>query len=310
MNAVAAAARGFVPGGEIVNADMKSNTEGWLHVQASRCAGFKTDCVQESHLLSLSGSTLKEITPKVISDSLQLSAPSPFASRTVSTHSGFDQCAAGTVGQMQTWWTSSPYFDSNIYIGGVSRACAQANLTASWVQSVFAQGWRLIPTWVGPQASCSTFTHKISSTPSTAFSQGVSEGNAAVTAANNLGLNGSIIYYDMENYNSSDSTCQNAVNQFISGWVQTLRSAGFSAGVYGSATNANSGWATIANVPDDVWIAKWDGRATTTGLTPLPDTLWSSNQRIHQYAGGHNETWGGLTFNIDNDIENGQVAAP
>lgn len=300
----------FIPGGKVTRMQFLNASEGWMEVVSGHCNGFKTNCVHETHLMASDNSVLTEITPSAAMLQIQQAGPTPFASTTTSGNAGFDQCSAGTVSQMQTWWTSSPYFDTGIYIGGVARACGQPNLTSSWVQSVFSQGWRLMPLWVGPQAPCSTFASRISSTPSTAFNQGVSEGTSAVAAANALGLSNGVIYYDMENYNSGDTTCRAAVNQFISGWVQQLRSSGFHAGVYGSATDANSGWATVTNVPDDVWIALWNGQATTTGLSPLPDSLWSSNQRIHQYQGGHNETWGSVTFNIDNDQENGQVTAP
>ena len=298
--------RTVVRGASIGLAQLNSTGDGWLDATAGDCAGFKTGCSQTGHLLAVNAGVVTEITPPI---ELQ-GGPSPFATTAISTEAGFDKCAAATVSQMSTWWASSPFFDANIYIGGVLRACSQANLTSSWVSSIFSQGWYLIPTWVGPQASCSTFSSRISTNTTTAFNQGVSEATSAISAANGLGLSASIIYYDMENYNSTDTTCKNAVNSFISGWVQKLHSSGFLAGVYGSATNANSGWATVANVPDDVWIAKWDGRATTLGLTPLPDSLWSHCQRIHQYQGGHNETWGGVTFNIDSDIENGRLAAP
>ena len=305
--ALASSAQTIVPGASLVRAEINSSGDGWLHVVAGGCTGFKNGCTQSAHLLSVNAGVVTEITPPL---TLAAGGPSPFASTTISTHSGFDKCSAGTVAQMSTWWINSPYFDANIYIGGVARGCSQPNLTASWVTSIFGQGWRLIPTWVGPQAPCSTFTSKISTNTTTAFNQGVTEAASAISAANGLGLSTSIVYYDMENYNSGDATCKAAVNSFINGWVQRLHSSSFQAGVYGSATDANSGWATIANVPNDVWIALWNGVASTTGLSPLPDSLWSNSQRIHQYAGGHNETWGGITFNIDNDIENGRVAAP
>lgn len=296
----------IAPGASILRAEVSAGGDGWMHAVAGSCAGFKTSCAQSAHMLAIHAGIVTEITPQ----SALKSGPSPFASTTTSTHSGFDKCSAATVSQMSTWWTSSPYFDANIYIGGVARGCSQPNLTASWVTSTFGQGWRLIPTWVGPQAPCNTFTSKISTNTTTAFNQGVSEATSAISAANALGLSTSVVYYDMESYNSGDATCKAAVNSFISGWVQKLRGAGFIAGVYGSPSDANSGWATIANVPDDVWIAVWNGVASTTGLSPLPDSLWSNSQRIHQYQGGHNETYGGVTFNIDNDIENGRVAAP
>ena len=31
----------------------------------------------------------------------------------------------------------------------------------------------------------------------------------------------------------------------------------------------------------------------------LPDSMWANHQRVHQYIGGHNESYGGVTINID-----------
>lgn len=41
----------------------------------------------------------------------------------------------------------------------------------------------------------------------------------------------------------------------------------------------------------------------------LSNSLWNNHQRIRQYTGGHNETWGGLTLNIDSDVSEGVVAS-
>ena len=56
---------------------------------------------------------------------------------------------------------------------------------------------------------------------------------------------------------------------------------------------------------------------TTCGFTPsvfgipgLSDAYWANNQRIRQYWGGHNETWGGATFNVDTNYAHGPVASP
>ncbi len=45
------------------------------------------------------------------------------------------------------------------------------------------------------------------------------------------------------------------------------------------------------------------------GAPCLSDTLWSNHQRLRQYAGGHDETWGGVTLNIDSDVMDGIVAS-
>src|SRR6188768_3370534 len=68
---------------------------------------------------------------------------------------GFDQCLAPTQSAMDTWWKKSPFSAVGIYISGDSRACrTQPNLSATWVATQVARGWRLLPIALGPQASC------------------------------------------------------------------------------------------------------------------------------------------------------------
>jgi hypothetical protein len=312
---------GFGPSASVLGIDFTNSIVGWLLVNEGQCLGFKTQCSQVTKLFSTNdgGNTLTEITPHVVlpqptSKVLKPENDGSVPQGTSGTHTsknlkGFDKCAADTASTMQTWWSSSPYYDSNIYIGGANRSCTQSNLNSSWVNQVVAMGWGLIPTWVGPQATCTTCAtcSVMSSNSSTAQSQGTNEANSASDAASALGLTQTIIYYDMERYNPN-ATCQTAVRSFINGWVQQIHARGNLAGVYGSPGNAQDDWASIANPPDAVWIAKWDDSVSVFGLTPLSDSLWTSDQRIHQYHGGHNETYGGITFNIDNDYEDGPVA--
>jgi hypothetical protein len=304
----------------IIAADFKSSNAGWILTSRGSCNKSKTNCYQESRLYSTldGGQTLTEITPSKNKQSkLQfelerntetddLTLDSNLSIR-ISNNKGLDKCAAATVEEMRVWFRDSPYKDTNIYIGGISRGCRQVNLNASWISQVSSMGWGLIPTWVGPQAPCSNFPHKISNDPSIAYTQGVNEANAASDTAASIGLTGgTIIYYDMEAYNATPS-CSSAVRSFLNGWVERMRQKGNKAGVYGSPSNAAADWAVINNPPDAVWIAKWDGRETVWGLTPLSDSLWNNHQRIHQYQGGHNETYGGITFNIDSNIADGPV---
>lgn len=232
----------------------------------------------------------------------------------VSTKQGIDKCAAATVSQMQTWWSSSPYWSTNVYIGGSSRGCAQANLSSSWVSSLNTQGWDFIPTWVGPQAPCTTFGSRLSSDPATANSQGRAEADKAITAATSFGLGSpSMLYYDMEAYNTGNASCRAAVKSFINGWTTRLAERGQRSGVYGSGcSTAMSDFASISKPPDDVWLAHWiystyTSTASVFGVSCVSDGYWSGQQRIRQYTGGHNETYGGITFNIDSDASNGQV---
>ncbi|MFH4202228.1 hypothetical protein WAJ61_22795, partial [Acinetobacter baumannii] len=41
----------------------------------------------------------------------------------------------------------------------------------------------------------------------------------------------------------------------------------------------------------------------------FPPGAWENHQRIKQWQAPHNETWGGITFNIDGNIADGPVAA-
>ena len=65
-------------------------------------------------------------------------------------------------------------------------------------------------------------------------------------------------------------------------------------------------------LPDQIWVARWDGMANTTTSYLRPDG-WHPHGRVKQYQGGHNETWGGVTINIDRnflDVGRGSVAIP
>ena len=42
----------------------------------------------------------------------------------------------------------------------------------------------------------------------------------------------------------------------------------------------------------------------------VSDSLWADHQRVHQYKGGHKETWGGVTINVDSDYVDGAVVGP
>jgi hypothetical protein len=53
-------------------------------------------------------------------------------------------------------------------------------------------------------------------------------------------------------------------------------------------------------LPDRIWIARWDGVANTS-TSYISDDGWRPGGRMKQYKGGHNETWGGVTINIDSN---------
>ncbi len=57
-----------------------------------------------------------------------------------------------------------------------------------------------------------------------------------------------------------------------------------------------------------MWIARWDSNSALTGWSGIPDSQWSDHQRGKQYRGDHNETYGGVTINIDSDRFDAPVA--
>jgi Rv2525c-like, glycoside hydrolase-like domain len=232
---------------------------------------------------------------------------------------GFDACHLPSISQMQTWWNQSPYHFYALYLGGIAlyHECLVAD--SAWVSAVHLQGWSFVPTWVGPQAPCSDYIHKMSADPAVSYLEGRSEAEAASSAAANMGLTnyglgGTIIYYDLEAFGIPE--CRQAVSAFMNGWVERLHELGNLAGGYGAACSSYpTDWSTIPNAPDDIWAAymytgTYDANASVWGLPCLNDNLWSNHQRIRQYAWGHNERWGGVELPIDSNVADGMVAMP
>lgn len=225
---------------------------------------------------------------------------------------GFDACTAPSRRSMAAW-AESPYRAIGVYIGGENRGCSQPNLTASWVSEQTGAGWNLIPTYVGLQAPTSSCTScaTLSSSTATAARQGGEAAEDAVADAQLAGIGeGSPIYFDMESY-SRTSSATNATLSFLAAWTTRLHGLGYVSGVYSSSA---SGIADLASrlgtgyeQPDDLWIANWNGRANTAD-SYVPASAWSDHQRIHQYRGGHDETYGGVTINIDNNYVEGATA--
>lgn len=300
----------------------------WTLETTGNCSGFKRGCVQQVKLLILG----KDATPPKLQELVtrekesaksdlsktQMFVLPPGGSTRISLGRGFDKCTNGTVAQMQTWWDNSYFFDANIYFSGRNRACSQT-LSASWVNQVSAMGWGLIPTVVGYQSPCtsSTTTAKLSYDTAVAEQQGRGEADIAVADANNIGLTvGSILYYDMERYDppTPDTLgCRPATVSFLKGWTERIRELGYKSGTYGSPKNAIEDWQFMppASRMDAVWMARWDNVIsvwTYISFANFPANVWDNHQRIKQWQAPHNETWGGVTFNIDGNIADGPVA--
>jgi glycoside hydrolase-like protein len=226
---------------------------------------------------------------------------------------GFDTCLTPSLDAMAAW-AASPYRAVNMYVGGASRGCPnQPNLNATWVDTVVGQGWTLIPTYVGLQAPCATrYPNRVSAAG--AVAEGTASADDAINVLNAIGLGvGSIVYFDMEAYDTGNAGCVAAVQAFLDAWTVRLHARGYLSGVYTSSSPM--GPTLVARLgdpsfhqPDDIWFARWNGSATTTGDPAIPDSAWASHQRIHQYLGGHVETYGGVSINIDSNAVDADTA--
>jgi hypothetical protein len=154
------------------------------------------------------------------------------------------------------------------YLGGRNTKNALTTLypkTASqWVRQQLSQGLSLVPLWVGPQPSCTKgySTYIASTSRNKAREQGEDSADAAVSAASSLGLGkGTLLYYEMGNYNQANSSCQGAVGAFLSGWDYEIHSFGYKAGVYTDAASAKADHKDLRILapelePDVILVAK------------------------------------------------------
>lgn len=230
---------------------------------------------------------------------------------TTYTGQAFDTCTAPPLSTMLAWRVS-PYRAVGVYIGGVNRGCVQPELTAAWVTQVTRMGWRLMAVYMGRQAPCSTRVDATEIRPARATTQGEKAARDAIERAAALGMRpGSALYVDMEHYSTDAPRCRDVVLEYLSAWTRTLHRGGYLAGVYahqdsGALHLARAYTSTSLARPDALWIARWDLADDLTGWPTVPNAHWARAQRAKQYRGDHDESWGGVTLNIDND----RVAAP
>lgn len=229
---------------------------------------------------------------------------------------GFDLCDAPSAQHIEAWTLHSPYHAIGVYIGGANAACppaADPNLTPTWLADEAGAGWHFIPTYVGLQAP----TNSCGCAPiqsSQATAEGTAAADDAITQAQSLEMPaGTPIYDDMEFY-SRTAKNTSAVLAFLAAWTTELHAKGYVSGVYGNADSAIADLATQYGTsypePDEIWFADWPGDGSQSTNDPsIPSADWTNNQRLHQYSGAHDETYGGVTLNIDGDYLDGATAS-
>ena len=235
----------------------------------------------------------------------------------------FDARCAPTQEQMDSWLTSSPFWGAGIYIGGSMASCrptatdpGQPHLDATWVARQRADGWRLLPIWVGPQASCHTlYGDLIDPNPANEYAaadaRGRTEAAAAANRARELGLpSGNVLWYDLEGgFDVANEDCRRSALRFLSGWTLALHDLGYRSGVYSSVSagihaldNADNLSSGSYAMPDQVWFAWYNGRADVD-VDPrwVRSSSWGG-QRVHQYEAHTSATYGGVALTIDRNF--------
>lgn len=240
---------------------------------------------------------------------LPLASPAAAVSsgNAVQTQRGFDTCVDPSTGDMQTWWYYSPYYWFAPYIGGSMMGCGQPNLSAAYLNALQGQGWSFLNTWVGPQAPCTGYRSRFSYDTNTARNQGIQEAINAYNQLQALGYANSaanvVVVYDIEYYDTGNASCNAAVQAFMGGWAYQLHvPTAQVAGMYGTgaALNLEPGAGL-----DFVWGADYSGNPSTGTINGLNGGYWVNSQRFKQYVNSVNETYHGVTLNIDLDCANG-----
>ncbi|MER6565569.1 glycoside hydrolase domain-containing protein [Streptomyces sp. NPDC001093] len=223
----------------------------------------------------------------------------------------FDTCAAPSLSAMKAWHTGF-YGAAAVYVGGRNRGCAQPNLTASWVKSVSSLGWKLVPLYVGAQPPCQSGSNPEKLTSATAASLGATDAADAVAKASALGMKaGSAIYLDMEAYDTTNTSCNDAVLTYVRAFDKGLHAKTYRAGYYGFSSSSAKAIATATDrtdLPGNLWYALWDKNNTTTADWPWGSTQFTNHSRGHQYLVNSKESHGGVTLTVDRDAWDAPVA--
>ena len=209
---------------------------------------------------------------------------------------------------MDRWRRSSPFTGVGIYIGGVHRACGQRHLSAGWVTRQVRSGWQLLPIWVGPQASCTGYRHRINGRPGSARrylaarGRGALEARRGARAARALHVPlGTVVFYDLEPFDVGRRDCRTSSLTFLDAWTREMHRQGYRAGVY---SHVSSGISMLSRAgrgyarPDAVWYAYVD-RLGTMPAKYVGSAAFMRTSRVHQYALDTRVEFGGVRMDID-----------
>lgn len=226
----------------------------------------------------------------------------------------FDTASLPPTSDMTTWWSTTPYYAIGVYLGGENSG--GTNPGHAWLANVMTTGWDVWLLWVGPQSECvdQSGLGTFSDDPTTAQDEGEEQADDAVAAATADGFGDEYLVYDLEAYDTDNSTCVTAAQSFVNGFEYEVHTVDHEHGaVYGSSCASDlSGYTVHSNVPEAIFPADYGySDYATTPIQCVPDNAWDDNQRVHQWSGSTalrvKSGDSAPTWTIDEDCMDGPV---
>jgi hypothetical protein len=202
---------------------------------------------------------------------------------------GFDTSSLPPTSDMADWWSTTHYYAIGVYIGGENFGGTSPD--HAWLANVMTDNWDTWLIWVGPQSACVTDEPDdgtFSDDPTTAQDEGEAQAQDAVAAADADGFGDEYIVYDLEGYDTDDSTCVTAAESFVNGFEYEVHTVlGEHGAIYGSSCSSDlAAYTAHSNIPEAIFPADYGySDYATTPIQCISDDEWDHNQRVHQWSG-------------------------
>jgi hypothetical protein len=218
---------------------------------------------------------------------------------------GFDKRDFPGLAAMETWMRESPYVWVGYYLPS---PCYAGQSWAGNRAGLASMGWGLAVIYVGQQAPGATGNAGAAGAPDCGrkpltVDQGTLDGAQAVAIASADGFpTGSTIFLDVERSDPMPT----ALGEYAGGWITTVLSRGFVAGIYAHKLNAETLSAIQRNAFNAAGLAItppfWVTNSVGFALGKRPSESGYEFATIWQNPSDAAETWGGITFRIDQNV--------
>jgi hypothetical protein len=218
---------------------------------------------------------------------------------------GFDKRDFPGLDAMGVWMRESPYVWVGYY---VQAPCFAGTPWTGNRAALQAQGWGLALLYVGQQAPGATPNSGRAGAPNCGrkpltAAQGEIDGEQAATIANADGFAaGSTIFLNVERADPFPPQ----LGDYVRGWSKRVLARGFIAGIYAHKLNAEA----VSAVQREAFAAAgvavtppfWVANSVGFALGKRPAESGYGFATVWQNPSDANETWGGVTFRIDQNV--------